>query len=82
MAIGLSKLNLKIGLLDADMYGPSIPKMMNLNANPFMNKDKKLIPLNNYGVDCMSMGFLVDEESPLVWRGHMVFNPRCMILVG
>ncbi|KAM8921249.1 iron-sulfur cluster transfer protein NUBPL [Pelodytes ibericus] len=63
-----------VGLLDADVYGPSIPKMMNLKGNPELSEKNLMIPLVNYGIRCMSMGFLVDESSPIVWRGLMVMS--------
>ncbi|TDG98541.1 hypothetical protein EPR50_G00201410 [Perca flavescens] len=63
-----------VGLLDADVYGPSIPKLMNLKGNPELNDDNLMIPLFNYGVPCMSMGFLVDDVAPIVWRGLMVMS--------
>uniref|UniRef100_A0A3B3Z124 Iron-sulfur cluster transfer protein NUBPL n=2 Tax=Poecilia mexicana TaxID=48701 RepID=A0A3B3Z124_9TELE len=71
MAIDKSK---SVGLLDADIYGPSIPKLMNLKGNPELNNDNRMIPLINYGVPCMSMGFLVQDTSPVVWRGLMVMS--------
>ncbi|PSN36836.1 Iron-sulfur protein NUBPL [Blattella germanica] len=64
----------EVGLLDADVYGPSIPLMMNLHETPLLNKEDKMIPLINYGLQCMSMGFLVDEKSPVMWRGLMVMS--------
>ncbi|KAL6420375.1 hypothetical protein ACFW04_014817 [Cataglyphis niger] len=63
-----------IGLLDADIFGPSIPLMMNIYESPMINKKNLMEPLINYGVKCMSMGFLIDEKSPVVWRGLMVMN--------
>ncbi|XP_077945331.1 iron-sulfur cluster transfer protein NUBPL isoform X2 [Gasterosteus aculeatus] len=63
-----------VGLLDADVYGPSIPKLMNLKGNPELSDDNLMIPLVNYGVPCMSMGFLVDDVAPIVWRGLMVMS--------
>lgn len=74
LAVALAASGKKIGLLDMDLFGPSIPKMMNLDAKPYTNKMGKLLPLSNYGVDCMSMGFLVDKNSPVVWRGLMVMK--------
>lgn len=74
LAISLSRLGRKTGLLDTDLFGPSIPKMMNLCGKPFTTPNDKLIPLLNYGVECMSMGFLVDEKDPVVWRGMMVMK--------
>lgn len=67
--------NLKTGLLDSDIYGPSIPKMMNLSGHePEVDSNNQMIPLRNYNVNCMSMGFLVDEKAPIVWRGLMVMQ--------
>ncbi|XP_033497707.1 iron-sulfur cluster transfer protein NUBPL [Epinephelus lanceolatus] len=63
-----------VGLLDADVHGPSIPKLMNLKGNPELSNNNLMIPLTNYGVPCMSMGFLVDEVAPIVWRGLMVMS--------
>ncbi|XP_077320939.1 iron-sulfur cluster transfer protein NUBPL isoform X2 [Lithobates pipiens] len=63
-----------VGLLDADVYGPSIPRMMNLKGNPEVNSKNLMIPLVNYGIRCMSMGFLVEETAPIVWRGLMVMS--------
>ncbi|XP_046450892.1 iron-sulfur protein NUBPL-like [Daphnia pulex] len=63
-----------VGLLDADIFGPSIPTMMNLSGNPLLT-DKNLIkPLVNYNIKCMSMGFLVDNNAPVIWRGLMVMS--------
>ncbi|CAH1758101.1 13279_t:CDS:2 [Entrophospora sp. SA101] len=67
-----STFHYKVGILDADLFGPSIPKLMNLKGQPGLTPDDKLIPLVNYGVKAMSMGFLADESSPIVWRGLMV----------
>ncbi|XP_069586523.1 iron-sulfur cluster transfer protein NUBPL isoform X1 [Ranitomeya imitator] len=63
-----------VGLLDADVYGPSIPRMMNLKGNPEVSDKNLMIPLVNYGIQCMSMGFLVEETAPIVWRGLMVMS--------
>jgi len=73
LALAFQRKSMKVGILDADVYGPSIPIMMNLNEQPFLHeKTNKMIPLENYGVKCMSMGFLVKPEKALVWRGPMV----------
>jgi len=72
LAIALNQLGYKVGLLDADVYGPSIPKMLHLKEKPGVTTDKKLIPLRAYGISCMSLGLMVPEESPLIWRGPMV----------
>ncbi|TMS21668.1 Iron-sulfur protein NUBPL [Larimichthys crocea] len=63
-----------VGLLDADVYGPSIPKLMNLKGNPELSDNNLMIPLINYGIPCMSMGFLVEDVAPIVWRGLMVMS--------
>lgn len=66
---------LKVGLLDADVYGPSIPTMMKLRGQPVVNKDRKLVPVENYGVKCMSMGVLIEGKfDAIVWRGPMVMK--------
>lgn len=72
LAIALGQLGYKVGLLDADVYGPSMPKMLNLKDKPSVTTDKKLIPMKVYGISCMSLGLMVPEESPLIWRGPMV----------
>ncbi|KAF5290809.1 hypothetical protein FQR65_LT11513 [Abscondita terminalis] len=64
----------KVGLLDADVFGPSIPLMMNLKDTPLLTKDNLMEPLINYGVKCMSMGFLMGEGVPIMWRGLMVMQ--------
>ncbi|XP_011500580.1 PREDICTED: iron-sulfur protein NUBPL [Ceratosolen solmsi marchali] len=76
LAVALKLLEPKksVGLLDADVFGPSIPLMMNLHETPLLNKNNFMEPLLNYGIKCMSMGFLIDEKSPVVWRGLMVMS--------
>ncbi|XP_075049169.1 iron-sulfur cluster transfer protein NUBPL [Mixophyes fleayi] len=76
LALGIAASNRvnAVGLLDADVYGPSIPRMMNLKGNPEVSSKNLMIPLNNYGIRCMSMGFLVEETAPIVWRGLMVMS--------
>jgi len=71
-ALALKATGSKVGILDADIYGPSLPKMMSVQEKPKSDDGKNLIPLNQYGVQCMSIGFLVDEETPMIWRGPMV----------
>jgi len=71
-ALALKSLNLKVGILDADIYGPSLPKMFSINEKPKSDDGKSLIPIDQYGIQCMSIGFLVDEETPMIWRGPMV----------
>ncbi len=74
LAFALQNLGLKIGILDADIYGPSLPKLLKLNEKPKSEDGKALIPLQKYDAQCMSMGFLVDEETPMIWRGPMVIS--------
>ena len=71
LAISLAELGHKVGILDADIYGPSIPRIFNIKEKPEI-KDGLLIPFEKYGLKIMSMGFLVPEESALVWRGPML----------
>ena len=75
LAVALAKAGLSVGLLDADLYGPSLPRLTGtIYLKPELNKDKKIFPLRRYGVSLLSMGHLVEEESPLVWRGPMLFK--------
>ncbi|CAH9142783.1 unnamed protein product [Cuscuta epithymum] len=69
-----NKCGLKVGLLDADIYGPSIPLMMRLHGKPEVSQDGKMIPIESYGVKCISMGSLVEEDAAIVWRGPMVMK--------
>ena len=71
LALALKNLSLKVGLLDADIYGPSLPKLFSINQKP-ESKEGKLIPINKYDIQCMSMGFLTEEQTPMIWRGPMV----------
>ncbi|TRY76207.1 hypothetical protein TCAL_05680 [Tigriopus californicus] len=76
LALAMTRMgpSLNVGLLDADIYGPSIPLMMNLEGRPDVSSNKKMVPLTNYGVKCMSMGFLVEPGQAVVWRGPMVMG--------
>jgi ATP-binding protein involved in chromosome partitioning len=80
IALGLSALGLKVGLLDADIYGPSVPRLLNIHGRPQTVDGKILIPMENYGLKVMSMGFLVDEETPMIWRGPMVMSALTQML--
>jgi ATP-binding protein involved in chromosome partitioning len=71
-AVGLAQQGKRIGLLDADLFGPSVPKMMNLVDREPLVRNSKFVPLINHGIKCMSMGFLVKESDAVVWRGLMV----------
>ncbi|HGG05325.1 MAG TPA: sodium:proton antiporter, partial [Aliiroseovarius sp.] len=73
LAATLRSLGFKVGLLDADIYGPSIPRLLNITDRPEI-KDDRVIPIEKYGMKIMSMGFLMDEEAPVIWRGPMVVS--------
>ena len=72
-AVALEKIGFKVGILDADIYGPSIPRMMGITGKPKTNNNK-LVPLLSYGIKCMSIGFLIDENTPAIWRGPMIMK--------
>jgi ATP-binding protein involved in chromosome partitioning len=72
LALGMKANGLRVGLLDADIYGPSMPRMMAITGKPNSADGKMLQPMENYGVKVMSMGFLVAEDTPMIWRGPMV----------
>ena len=74
LAIGLSRAGYSVGLMDADVYGPSLPTMMNIHGRPLADADKRIIPLQAYGIPVMSMGFLVPETEAVIWRGPMVMG--------
>ena len=71
LAIALKHIGCKVGLLDADVYGPSIPKMFGINEKP-KSDGQKLDPIIKYDIQCMSIGFLTDQQTPMIWRGPMV----------
>ena len=71
LALALKQVGCKVGLLDADIYGPSIPKMLNINEKP-KSDGQKLEPITKYEIQCMSIGFLTDQQTPMIWRGPMV----------
>ena len=71
LALALKKIGCKVGLLDADIYGPSIPKMFDINEKP-KSDGQKLDPITKYDIQCMSIGFLADQQTPMIWRGPMV----------
>ena len=74
LSVALKSLGMEVGLLDADIYGPSIPRMMGVKKKPEMNEDKKLIPIESFGIKCMSIGFILESEAPTIWRGPMVMK--------
>jgi len=74
LALALKSLGLKVGLLDADIYGPSQPRMMGISGRPSSPDGRRLLPMSNYDVKVMSMGFMVPEDTPMIWRGPMVMS--------
>lgn len=75
LAVALKQQGQKVGLLDADIYGPSVPRLFGcLGQRPEVNAQNKITPITRYGVKLMSMGFMVDEDMPMVWRGPMLFK--------
>ncbi len=72
LALALSLEGARVGLLDADIYGPSQPRMLGISAKPETKDGRSLEPLENYGIQAMSIGFLIDEDTPMIWRGPMV----------
>ena len=68
LALALKKVGCKVGLLDADIYGPSIPKMFDIDEKP-KSDGQKLDPITKYDIQCMSIGFLADQQTPMIWRG-------------
>ncbi|WP_028032196.1 Mrp/NBP35 family ATP-binding protein [Chelativorans sp. J32] len=74
LALGLQAQGLKVGILDADIYGPSMPRLLGIKGKPEMVDSKTLKPMEAYGLQVMSIGFLVEEETPMIWRGPMVMS--------
>jgi ATP-binding protein involved in chromosome partitioning len=74
LAVALQRAGYSVGLVDLDVYGPSLPTMMNVSARPMVDSGGKIIPVNAYGVRCISMGLLVDEEQAMIWRGPMIMG--------
>ena len=80
LALGLAALGNRVGMLDADIYGPSMPKLLGIRGRPETVDGKVLKPMQNYGLKVMSMGFLVEEETPMIWRGPMVMSALTQML--
>lgn len=80
LAISLAKQGKKVGLLDADIYGPSAPQLLNITHKPDVNADKKLIPIERHGVLTMSIGYMVSPEQAMIWRGPMVQSALIQML--
>ncbi len=80
LALGLRDLGLKVGILDADIYGPSLPKLLAIKEKPQTIGGTRLKPIERYGLTVMSIGFLIDEETPMIWRGPMVMSAITQML--
>ena len=80
LALGLKALGLKVGLLDADIYGPSMPKLLGIHGKPRLLENRILEPMEAYGLKVMSIGFLVEEEAAMIWRGPMVMSAITQML--
>jgi ATP-binding protein involved in chromosome partitioning len=80
LALGMKANGLRVGILDADIYGPSMPRLLGIKGRPQTFDGRILQPMENYGVKAMSMGFLVDEETPMIWRGPMVISALTQML--
>jgi ATP-binding protein involved in chromosome partitioning len=80
LALGLSQLGLRVGILDADIYGPSLPKLLAVRERPQTLGGTRLKPITRYGLTVMSIGFLIDEETPMIWRGPMVISALTQML--
>ena len=80
IALGLQARGLKVGVLDADIYGPSMPRLLGIKGKPQQLAGDKLAPMEAYGLKVMSMGFLVAEDTPMIWRGPMVMSALMQML--
>jgi ATP-binding protein involved in chromosome partitioning len=80
LALGLRDLGLKVGVLDADIYGPSMPKLLAIKEKPETIGGTRLKPIQRYGLSVMSIGFLIEEETPMIWRGPMVMSALTQML--
>ncbi len=74
LAVALSRQGLAVGLMDSDIFGPSLPRMMGISGKPALAGEKTLLPMRKWGVACMSIGFLISEETAMIWRGPMVMS--------
>jgi ATP-binding protein involved in chromosome partitioning len=80
LALGLRDLGLKVGLLDADIYGPSVPRLTGIREKPELDDNRKMIPISRFGLAIMSIGFLVEEDTAMIWRGPMVMSAITQML--
>jgi ATP-binding protein involved in chromosome partitioning len=82
LAVALKNLSAKVGILDADVYGPNQPHLLGIKQKPELTAEKKFIPIEQWGMPSMSMGYLVDEDTPMVWRGPMISSALNQLLNG
>jgi ATP-binding protein involved in chromosome partitioning len=80
LALGLRDLGLRVGLLDADIYGPSVPRLTGIRQKPQLDDNRKMIPITSFGLSIMSIGFLVEEDTAMIWRGPMVMSAITQML--
>jgi ATP-binding protein involved in chromosome partitioning len=80
LALGLRDLGLRVGLLDADIYGPSVPRLTGIREKPALDDERKMIPISRFGLAVMSIGFLVEEDTAMIWRGPMVMSAITQML--
>ena len=80
LAVALADLGLRVGLLDADIYGPSIPTMLGLSGRPDSPDGKSIVPMQAHGIETMSIGFLVEQDTPMIWRGPMATSALTQLL--
>lgn len=80
LALALRDLGLKVGLLDADIYGPSIPRLINASGRPALDEQRRMLPIQRFGLSVMSIGFLVAEDTPMIWRGPMLNSAVTQLL--
>ena len=80
LALGLRDLGLKVGLLDADIYGPSMPRLTGIHEKPELDANRRMIPIQRFGLPIMSIGFLVEEDTAMIWRGPMVMSALTQML--
>jgi ATP-binding protein involved in chromosome partitioning len=80
LALGLRDLGLRVGLMDADIYGPSVPRLTAIRDKPELNDERKMIPIERFGLAIMSIGFLVEEDTAMIWRGPMVMSAITQML--
>jgi ATP-binding protein involved in chromosome partitioning len=80
LAVALADLGLRVGLLDADIYGPSIPTMLGLSGRPDSPDGKSIVPMRAHGIETMSIGFLVEQDTPMIWRGPMATSALTQLL--